>query len=173
MIELTPTISLVEALWTTVALWGLIVAFLAHQQFLRDRMALRLAKQNGSLMIIVNGNIRAQRVHMLIKVLALGMGAIAMDRPPAPGSNLLVDVFGLLLTGILALLVWNNNEDRIERSRLLGYLQGQHHPVDITEHIDQVNTQMHDVNEKVDLLNTKADHLTDKVETIVPIPPPL
>ncbi len=168
MINLTPTISLVEAMWTTVALWGLIVAFLAHQQFLRDRAVRRANKENGSLMIVVNGNIRGQRVHIVIKTLAVGMGIISMSRPPVPGSHLLSDVFGLLLTGILALLVWNNNQDRIERSRLLGYLQGQHHPVDISAQVDQVNTQVQAVDDKVDLLNVKADHLTDKVDAIVP-----
>jgi len=76
-----------------------------------------------------------------------------------------------LLTGILGLLVWNNNEDRIERSRILGYLQGQHHPIHISEQVDQVNTQVHDVDEKVDVLNTKADNIREKVDTIGPNPP--
>jgi len=63
MIQLTPTISLVEALWTIIATWGLVVALLAHQEFLRDRAVQRADGQNGSKRIVIEGNIRNQRAH--------------------------------------------------------------------------------------------------------------
>jgi hypothetical protein len=119
VISLTPTITLLELLWTTVALVGIGFSGFALRDALTDRRALKLVPDASTGdELIVNTAVRNERYRFILFCGFSVVGTTALflvNAPPTLGGT----IIGLILLGLEVGGLWNTWQDRIARHKLL------------------------------------------------------
>lgn len=119
MIALTPTISLLEAIWTLLALIGALRYAGRASRYWQLHRALVQTGQNGALQYTSLVRIRTRLTLLIMLELLVAIGVVAMTLPPtATVSTWPISISTLVHMGLLGLLLWYGEAQDLAQHRL-------------------------------------------------------
>ena len=136
MIDIVPTVSLLELLWTFICLiaWVYNMAGLADAK--EDLKLLKAYEINGFREIIAKGNIRHEQVRIGIQTIFIVVGIMSMFVTNAhyteTASVIRSHVVGAFFIGAAILLTYNSYADRRDRKALIRLRRSNPYLIDTT-----------------------------------------
>lgn len=118
------TVTLLEVMWTLIASFGAGLSYAGLKDAILDRkdvandiLALGHAAGDSVLQVIANGQVRQERMMLLMQIIFFAVGCAAMILPGHVTPTRVI--LSLLLTGGESLVAWNALQNRFDRKKIL------------------------------------------------------